>query len=209
MSWAPVEPTFGRMWVWRLTSAPMGGMETWWGKRPFPLTSTYYSCNQGGTLSQSITFAFTAASNNFELALAACALQKTVLKSEVCGGLNSCIVYCIYIDMYTQDIDDFSSSISNEGTAIFGSSNQAVATVLGPLLEIPVMLALVKAMSYVNVEKPTGTAGCVQCFFESTAIDPGRFWIFVWQTFRPRMFLIQLAGGKMLGKRARRQQAEH
>lgn len=51
---------------------------------------------------QTITFAFTAASNNFELALAAC-------------------------------------------TAIFGtSSNQAVATVLGPLLEIPVMLALVK-----------------------------------------------------------------
>jgi len=55
-----------------------------------------------GSLPESITFAFTAASNNFELALAAC-------------------------------------------TAIFGtSSNQAVATLLGPLLEIPVMLALVK-----------------------------------------------------------------
>jgi len=54
------------------------------------------------TYSQTVVFAFTAASNNFELALAAC-------------------------------------------TAIFGtSSNQAVATVIGPLIEIPVMLALVK-----------------------------------------------------------------
>jgi len=59
-------------------------------------------CILSGTKPQSITFAFTAASNNFELALAAC-------------------------------------------TAIFGtSSNQAIATVLGPLLEIPVMLGLVK-----------------------------------------------------------------
>ena len=59
-------------------------------------------CMLKASLAQAITFAFTAASNNFELALAAC-------------------------------------------TAIFGtSSNQAVATVLGPLLEIPVMLALVK-----------------------------------------------------------------
>jgi len=36
---------------------------------------------------------------------------------------------------------------NDRGTAIFGtSSNQAVATLLGPLLEIPVMLALVKAI---------------------------------------------------------------
>lgn len=51
---------------------------------------------------QTVTLAFTAAGNNFELALAAC-------------------------------------------SAIFGtSSKQAVATVIGPLLEIPVMLLLVK-----------------------------------------------------------------
>jgi len=50
---------------------------------------------------QTVTFAFTAAGNNFELALAAC-------------------------------------------TAIFGTaSRQAAATVIGPLLEIPVMLLLV------------------------------------------------------------------
>merc|ERR1711874_614574 len=62
--------------------------------------------------SQPVVFAFTAASNNFELALAAC-------------------------------------------TAIFGtSSKQAVATVIGPLIEIPVMLALIEvagALQYRSV----------------------------------------------------------
>lgn len=70
-----------------------------------------------GGAGQTITFAFTAASNNFELALAAC-------------------------------------------TAIFGtSSNQAVATVLGPLIEIPVMLALVHVAKYLAWEEPEGKDG--------------------------------------------------
>ena len=51
---------------------------------------------------ETVTLAFTGASNNFEMALASC-------------------------------------------TAIFGtSSNQAIATVLGPLIEIPVMLLMVR-----------------------------------------------------------------
>eukprot|EP00435_Cladocopium_sp_Y103_P028916 s1488_g7.t1 len=67
-----------------------------------------------GSLPVTITFAFTAASNNFELALAAC-------------------------------------------TAIFGtSSNQAVATLLGPLLEIPIMLALVKVAQFLAREPASG-----------------------------------------------------
>merc|ERR1712032_253495 len=54
------------------------------------------------SFAQTVVFAFTAAGNNFELALAAC-------------------------------------------TAIFGtSSKEAVATVMGPLIEIPVMLLMVK-----------------------------------------------------------------
>merc|ERR1712061_311603 len=59
---------------------------------------------------QTVTLAFTAASNNFELALAAC-------------------------------------------TAIFGTaSNQAVASVLGPLIEIPVMLLMVKFSGMMRYE---------------------------------------------------------
>merc|ERR1712224_538763 len=56
----------------------------------------------GISYGQTVTFAFTAASNNFELALAAC-------------------------------------------TAIFGTAQkQAVAAVIGPLIEIPVMLFMVR-----------------------------------------------------------------
>jgi ACR3 family arsenite transporter len=71
----------------------------------------------GITYEQTVTFAFTAASNNFELALAAC-------------------------------------------TAIFGtSSRQAAAAVIGPLLEIPIMLLLVKialGMRYTEAARPRG-----------------------------------------------------
>jgi ACR3 family arsenite transporter len=71
----------------------------------------------GITYGQTVTFAFTAASNNFELALAAC-------------------------------------------TAIFGtSSRQAAAAVIGPLLEIPIMLLLVKialGMRYTEAARPRG-----------------------------------------------------
>jgi len=74
----------------------------------------------GITFEQNVTFAFTAASNNFELALAAC-------------------------------------------TAIFGtSSKQAIATVLGPLIEIPVMLALVrvaKGLKYPSDAESKGAEG--------------------------------------------------
>mmetsp|Transcript_37787 Transcript_37787/g.88723 ORF Transcript_37787/g.88723 Transcript_37787/m.88723 type:complete len:133 (+) Transcript_37787:3-401(+) len=63
---------------------------------------------------ETVTLAFTGASNNFELALASC-------------------------------------------TAIFGtSSNQAIATVLGPLIEIPVMLLMVRVsacLRYQQIQK--------------------------------------------------------
>ncbi|CAE7940082.1 arsB, partial [Symbiodinium sp. KB8] len=60
---------------------------------------------------ETVTLAFTGASNNFELALASC-------------------------------------------TAIFGtSSNQAIATVLGPLIEIPVMLLMVRVSGCLRFEK--------------------------------------------------------
>jgi len=66
------------------------------------------------TFEQTVTFAFTAGSNNFELALAAC-------------------------------------------TAIFGtSSKQAIATVIGPLIEIPVMLALVNVAKSLEYGKGVG-----------------------------------------------------
>merc|ERR1712060_1044777 len=71
----------------------------------------------GITYEQTVTFAFTAAGNNFELALAAC-------------------------------------------TAIFGtSSRQAAAAVIGPLLEIPIMLLLVNIalrMKYTEAPRPRG-----------------------------------------------------
>jgi len=64
------------------------------------------------TYRQTVVLAFTAAGNNFELALAA-------------------------------------------STAIFGtSSKQAVATVVGPLIEIPVMLALVKIAQRLKYDDP-------------------------------------------------------
>jgi len=64
------------------------------------------------SFAQTVVFAFTAAGNNFELALAAC-------------------------------------------TAIFGtSSKQAVATVVGPLIEIPGMLALVKVAQLWKYHEP-------------------------------------------------------